>query len=110
MKAELFNDTGFQYSISFINFSLSVGHKRKQSGAVKESAAFVIVDIVPDIRQLLLSGIAFQKRLLIDYAVALAAVPVLAPNGKPGIQCCDFSVIIHITFCVNACIAYTNHC
>lgn len=49
-------------------------------GAVKKPAAFVIFDIVPDIHQLLLSGIPFQKCLLIDYAVALATVPVLVPN------------------------------
>ena len=34
--------------------------------------------------------------VLVLYAVALAAVPVLVPYGKAGVKGCDFVVIIHV--------------
>jgi len=39
-------------------------HPAGVDGAVKKSAAFVIVNVVPDIREPLSSGIAFQKDFL----------------------------------------------
>ena len=63
--------------------------------AVKKSAAFIIVDVVPDIGEVLPSGVVLQKDILILYAVALAAVPVLVPYGKAGVKGCDFAIISH---------------
>ena len=76
---------------------------------VKKSAAFIIVDVVPDIRQPLPSGVVLQKDFLVLYAVALAAVPVLVPYGKAGVKGCDFVVIIHvhILLCVHVGVLYT---
>lgn len=48
-------------------------------------------------------GMAYQKLLLVLYAVALAAVPVLVPYGKSGVQGCDFTVIVHVRSLLRQC-------
>ena len=87
----------------------NVLHHAGVGRTVKKSAAFIVVDVVPDIRQPLPSGVVLQKDFLVLYAVALAAVPVLVPYGKTGVKGCDFVVIIHvhILLCVHVEFLYT---
>ena len=84
-------------------------HHAGVGGTVKKSAAFVIVDVVPDIGQVLPSGIVLQKYFLVLYAVALAAVPVLVAHGKAGVKGCNFAIISHVhnLLCVHVCVIYT---
>ena len=84
-------------------------HHAGVGGTVKKPAAFVIVDVVPDIGQVLPSGIVLQKYFLVLYAVALAAVPVLVAHGKAGVKGCNFAIISHVhnLLCVHVCVIYT---
>ena len=65
-------------------------------GTVKKPAAFIVVNVVPDIGKPLPSGVVLQKDFLILYAVALAAVPVLIAYGKAGVKGCDFVIFVHV--------------
>src|SRR5699024_9627462 len=98
-----FNNANADFTVFNVLHHAGVGR------TVKKSAAFIVVDVVPDIRQPLPSCVVLQKDFLVLYAVTLSAVPVLIPSSKIGVKGCYFVVIIHvhILLCVHVEFLYT---
>lgn len=100
---EVFHNVNADFPVFHIVYHTGVGR------TVKRPAAFAIVDIVPDTGQVLPSGITLRKYLLVLYAVALAAVPILVTHERAGVKGYDFAIISYVynLLCVRVCVIYT---